>query len=59
LYVQEGLANVWKENILENLEAEVLEYELAGEFLANLMKEFEKRAKEVVKVAELKRLEQR
>jgi len=29
------------------------------EFLANLMKEFEKRAKEVVKVAELKRLEQR
>ena len=59
MYVQEGLANVWKENILENLEAEVLEYELAGEFLANLMKEFEKRAKEVVKVAELKRLEQR
>jgi len=41
------------------LEAGVLENKIAGEFLANLMKEFKEGDKEVVKVAELKRLEQR
>ena len=57
--MQGSLANIWKENILENLEVGVLEYEIIGEFLANLMKEFGEGDKEVVKVAKLKRLEQR
>jgi len=57
-YVQEGSADVWKKNILEDLEAEVLEYKIAREFLADIKKKFGERDKETVKVAELKRLEQ-
>jgi len=57
LYVQGGLANMWKENILENLEGGLLEYEIVGEFLADIRKEFEEDNEEMVKVAELKRLE--
>ena len=48
---------MWKENILEDLEAELLEYEIAGEFLADIKKEFGEGDKETVKVAKLKRLE--
>ena len=29
-YIQEELVDVWKENTLEDLEARVLEYEIAG-----------------------------
>ena len=54
----EGLADIWKENILENLEEELLEYKIAEEFLAEIKKEFGGEDKEEVKVAELKRLEQ-
>jgi len=43
---------------LEDLEAEVLEYEIAREFLTDIKKKFEGRDKETVKVAELKRIEQ-
>jgi len=57
-YVQEGSANVWKKNILEDLEAGEREYKSAGEFLAGLKKEFERGDEEAVKVAELRRLEQ-
>jgi len=57
-YVQEGLADVWKENILEDLEEGLLEYEIVGEFLADIKKKFEGGDKEMVKVAELKILEQ-
>ena len=57
-YVQEGSADVWKENMLENLEGELLEYETVGEFLADIRKEFGEGDEELVKVAELKRLEQ-
>jgi len=56
-YVQGGLADVWKENILEDLEIENLEYEIAEEFLADLGKEFGGGDKKAVKLAELKRLE--
>ena len=58
LYVQGGSADIWKENILEDLEEELLEYELIGEFLAIIKKEFEGGDEESVKVAELKKLEQ-
>jgi len=57
LYTQWGLADIWKENILEDLEARVLEYKTAGEFLTDLRKEFRREDKEIVKVAKLKRLE--
>jgi len=57
LYVQRRLADVWKENILEDLEGGLLEYENIGEFLANIRKEFGGRDEELVKVAELRRIE--
>jgi len=57
-YMQEGLADIWKENTLEDLERELLEYRIVGEFLAEIRKEFGGGNKESVKVAELRRLEQ-
>ena len=57
-YMQRGSADVWKENILEDLEAGVLEYETVEEFLTDIRKEFRERDKKLVKVAELKQLEQ-
>jgi len=43
---------------LKDLEGGLLEYETVGEFLADIKKEFGKGNKEIVKVVELKRLEQ-
>ena len=57
-YVQGKLANVWKENILEDLEGGLLEYKTARQFLADIKKKFEKEDEETVKVVKLKRLEQ-
>jgi len=56
--MQEGLAHIWKENVLEDLEAGKVEYELAREFLTQIKKEFGGGDKESMKVAELKRIEQ-
>jgi len=39
-YVQRGVADVWKENVLEELEAEELEFKTVGEFLAEIKKKF-------------------
>ena len=58
LYVQEGSADVWKENMLEDLEAGEVEYKSVGEFLAELKREFGRGDEEAVKVAELRKLEQ-
>jgi len=58
LYMQGGLVDIWKENILEDLEEGLLEYETVEEFLADIRKEFRGGDEEAVKVAELKRLEQ-
>ena len=55
LYIQERLVNMWKENVLEDLEAGEMEYESAREFLAEIKKEFRKEDEESLKVAELKR----
>ena len=51
--------DIWKENILENLKGGILEYEIAGKLLADIKKEFREGNKEIVKMVELKRLEQR
>ena len=57
-HVQRGSANIWKENMLEDLEEGVIEYKSVGEFLMALKKEFGGGDEEAVKVAELKKLEQ-
>ena len=49
---------MWKENVLEELEAGELKFEMVREFLAEIKKEFGKREKELAKIAELKKLEQ-
>jgi len=57
-YVQGDSVDVWKENILEDLEAELLEYKIVKEFLVEIKKKFGGEDEETVKVVELKRLEQ-
>ena len=49
---------MWKENMLEELEAGELEFKTEGEFLAEIKKEFDRGEEESVKTAELKKLEQ-
>ena len=53
-----GSANVWKENILEDLEKGNLGYKTVEKFLVDLKKEFRERNNEIIKVAELKRIKQ-
>ena len=57
-YVQGGSADVWKENIMEELESGEVEYESVEEFLTTLKKEFGGGEEELVKAAELRKLEQ-
>jgi len=56
--VQRGSVDVWKENVIEELEAGELEYELVEKFLTRLKKEFGGREEESVKIVELRKLEQ-
>ena len=49
---------MWKENVMEELEAGEVEYETAEEFLTSLKKEFGGGEEESVKAAELRKLEQ-
>ena len=58
LYMQGGSANVWKENVMEEMEAGEVEYKSAEDFLACLKKEFGGGEEESVKAAELRKLEQ-
>jgi len=44
---------------LKDLEGDLLEYEIAGEFLADIRKELRGKNKETVKIAELKSKEER
>ena len=57
-YVQGGSADVWKENMMEELESGEIEYETVEEFLTSLRKEFGGGEEELVKAAELRRMEQ-
>ena len=57
-YVQRGSVDVWKENVMEELEAEEVEYESVEEFLTSLRKKFGGGEEESVKVAELRKIEQ-
>jgi len=49
LYVQRGSADVWKKNILEDLEIGILEYKTVREFLIDIMKEFGGEDKKLMK----------
>jgi len=49
---------VWKENVLEELEVGEVEYKSVEEFLLSLKKEFGGEEEELVKAAELRKLEQ-
>ena len=57
-YVQGGLADVWKENMMEKLEAGEVEYESVEEFYTILKREFGEGKEELVKAADLRKLEQ-
>jgi len=54
-YVQGGLADVWKENVMEELEAGEIEHEMVEEFLISLKKEFRGGEEKSVKAAELRK----
>lgn len=56
-YVQRELADIWKENILENLKTGILKFKTVGEFLKGIKKKFGEGDKESVKVVELKEVE--
>jgi len=57
-YVQGGSVDVWKENMVEELETGEMEYETVEEFLTSLKREFSGGEEESVKAAELRKLEQ-
>jgi len=57
-YVQGGSADVWKENVMEELEAGEIEHETVEEFLISLRKEFGGGEEELVKAVELRKMEQ-
>ena len=57
-YVQGGSADVWKENMMDELESGEMEYEMVEDFLTSLRKEFGGGEEELVKVAELRKMEQ-
>jgi len=56
--VQGGAADIWKENVIEELEAGEMKYETTEELLTVLKKEFGGGEEEAVKAAELRKLEQ-
>ena len=57
-HVQGESADIWKENVIEELEAGEMEYETVEKFLTVLKKEFGGGEEEAVKAAELRKLEQ-
>jgi len=53
-YVQGGSADIWKENVMEELEAGEMEYESIEEFFTSMKKEFRGGEEEATKAAELR-----
>ena len=56
-YMQGGLVDIWKENVFKELKVGELEFENIGEFLVEIKKEFGGEEEELVKAAELRKLE--
>jgi len=57
-YVQGGSVDIWKENIMENLEIGNSVYATVEEFLTDLKQTFKRGDNEIMKVVELKKVEQ-
>ena len=57
-YVQGGSVDIWKENVMEELETGEIEFKSAGEFLPEIRREFGGGDEESVKVVELKKIKQ-
>ena len=53
------MVDIWKENIIKDLEKGLLNYEVVGEFLADLKEELNGGDDEILKVAELKKIKQK
>ena len=51
--------NIWKENIMENLESKSLSYAMVGKFLSDLKEEFNGGDDNIIKVTDLKKVEWR
>ena len=49
---------IWKENVMEDLESGSLSYATVREFLSDLKKEFDREYDKIIKIAELKKIEQ-
>ena len=58
LYMQERSVDIWKKNITEDLRSENLSYAIVGEFLLDLKEEFSGGDDKMIKVTELKKVEQ-
>ena len=56
--MQRRSADLWKKNLLKDLEIEKVEFEIAEEFLLTLKKKYGEGDKESVKVVELRRIKQ-
>ena len=56
--MQGGVADVWKKNVIEELEVEEIEYKIVEIFLISLKKEFSIEEEKSVKAAELRKLKQ-
>jgi len=57
-YVQEELADIWKENIIEDLKNNSLVFATIKKFLIDLKQEFGRRDDKMIKVAEFKKVNQ-
>jgi len=55
--MQRELADIWKENVIEDLKNGSLEFLIVREFLANLKQEFRNGDNKSVKVTESKKIE--
>jgi len=55
--VQGGPADIWKENVMEELKTREVKYESVEEFLVSLKKEFGGEEEKSVKTVELRKLE--
>ena len=51
--------DIWKENIIENLKSRSLSYVIIGEFLSDLKEKLGGGDNKIIKMVELKKVEQR
>lgn len=58
-YIQGELVDIWKKNIIEDLENGSLVFIIMGEFLTDLRQEFREGYDKIMKIAKLKKVEQK